>query len=237
MTGIASQKVEALDLNEAAHEAKQTNLRATAAIGIQFAARCTTIKPSGTSSIVLGTSSGIHAWHHDFYIRRVRIGKNEALYEYLNTKHPELLEEDLLNSRQAIICIPQRSPEGSILRTEDVMNLLNRIKRFNEEWVKKGFRRGSNANNVSATVSIAQDDWERVGEWMWVNKASYNGLSVLPFNTGNYKQAPFEDITAEKFVELEKSLKAIDLRSVFEPDDETDHKAEAACAGGACAIV
>lgn len=237
MTGIASQKTEQLDLNEAAQEAKQVNLRTSAAIGIQFAARCTTIKPSGTSSLVLGTSSGIHAWHHDFYIRRVRIGKNEALYEHLHAVHPELLEEDLLNSRQAIICIPQRAPEGSILRTEDVMNLLNRIKKFNEEWVRKGFRRGSNANNVSATVSIAQGEWERVGEWMWANKASYNGLSVLPHNSGNYKQAPFEDITEEKFIELEKSLKAIDLRDVYEPEDETDLKAEAACAGGACTIV
>jgi ribonucleoside-diphosphate reductase alpha chain len=237
MTGIASQKTEDLDLNEAALEAKHTNLRASAAIGIQFAARCTTIKPSGTSSLVLGTSSGIHAWHHDYYIRRIRIGKNEALYEYLNSMHPELLEEDLLNSGQAIICIPQRAPEGSVLRTEDVMDLLKRIKKFNVEWVRKGFYRGNNANNVSATVSIAEGDWERVGEWMWTNKASYNGLSVLPFNTGNYKQAPFEDITEETFSKLEKSLKTIDMTSVYEPDDETDHKAEAACAGGACTIV
>ena len=72
---------------------------------------------------------------------------------------------------------------------------------------------------------------------MWKNKASYNGLSVLPFDTGNYKQAPFEDISQEKFLELEKSLQYIDLTAVYEPEDETDHKAEAACAGGACAIV
>lgn len=237
MTGIASKKINELDLNEAAQEAKQVNLKASDAIGIQFAARNTTIKPSGTSSLVLGTSSGIHAWHNDYYIRRVRIGKNEALYEYLHTHHPELLEEDLLNSKQAIICIPQHAPEGSILRSEDVMDLLTRIKKFNEEWVRKGFRRGNNSNNVSATVSIEAGSWARVGEWMWANKASYNGLSVLPYDTGNYKQAPFEDISQEKFLHLELSLKAIDLTGVYEPDDETDHKAEAACAGGACAIV
>jgi ribonucleoside-diphosphate reductase alpha chain len=237
MTGIASRYILKLDLNETAQEVKKVNLEVSSAIGIQFAARCTTIKPSGTSSLVLGTSSGIHAWHNDYYIRRIRIGKNEALYEYLNALHPELLEEDWLNSKQAIICIPQRAPEGSILRTENVMDLLNRIKKFNEDWVRKGFRRGSNDNNVSATVSIEDGDWDKVGTWMWNNKASYNGLSVLPFDTGNYKQAPFEDITAEKFLALEMSLKAIDLSGVYEPDDETDHKAEAACAGGACAIV
>jgi ribonucleoside-diphosphate reductase alpha chain len=71
---------------------------------------------------------------------------------------------------------------------------------------------------------------------MWQNKASYNGLSVLPYDTGNYQQAPFEDISREKFEALEKSLRAIDLRNVYEADDETEHTAEAACAGGACQI-
>ena len=237
MTGIASGRILKYDLREAAEELKHMNLEMSSKIGIQFAARCTTIKPSGTTSLVLGTSSGIHAWHNDFYLRRVRIGKNEALYEYLRITHPELLEDDQLNSKQAIICIPQKAPEGSILRTEDVMVLLERIKRFNTDWVRNGFRRGSNANNVSATVSIQEGDWEKVGEWMWENKASYNGLSVLPYDTGNYKQAPFEDISSSEFEELEKSLKSIDLTLVYEADDETDHKAEAACAGGACAIV
>ncbi len=237
MTGIASGRILKYDLREAAEEVKHMNLEVSSKIGIQFAARCTTIKPSGTTSLVLGTSSGIHAWHNDFYLRRVRIGKNEALYQYLYITHPELLEEDQLNSKQAIICIPQKAPEGSILRTEDVMDLLERIKKFNTEWVRNGFRRGSNANNVSATVSIQDGNWQKVGEWMWQNKASYNGLSVLPFDSGNYRQAPFEDITKSKFEELERSLKSIDLTLVYEADDETDHKAEAACAGGACAIV
>jgi ribonucleoside-diphosphate reductase alpha chain len=237
MTGIASGKIMAYDLREAADVVKQMNLRASAQIGIQFAARCTTIKPSGTTSLVLGTSSGIHAWHNDYYLRRIRIGKNEALYTYLSINHPELLEDDLLNSKQAIIRIPQKAPEGSILRNEDVMDLLERIKYFNENWVRTGFRRGSNANNVSATVSIRQGDWKRVGEWMWENKASYNGLSVLPFDYGNYTQPPFEDITKEQFEELEKSLRALDLTQVYESDDGTEHTAEAACAGGSCTIV
>ncbi len=237
MTGIASGRVAKLDLKEAADAVKQINNEVSAKIGIEFAARCTTIKPSGTSSLVLGTSSGIHAWHNDYYLRRMRIGKNESLYEYLLDNHPELLEDDMLNSKQGIICIPQKAPDGSILRTENVMNLLERIKTFNVEWVRNGFRLGYNANNVSATVSIKDDEWEKVGEWMWRNKASYNGLSVLPYENGNYKQPPFEDISKETYEQLEKSLKNINLSMVFEPDDATDLQAEAACAGGACAIV
>jgi ribonucleoside-triphosphate reductase len=78
---------------------------------------------------------------------------------------------------------------------------------------------------------------EKVGEWMWLNKASYNGLSVLPFDNGNYKQAPFEEITEARFFELETSLSDLDLSKVFEPDDTTELQAEAACAGGTCVIV
>ena len=236
MTGIASGKVFSLDLKEVADVVKKVNLDISSKINIQFAARCTTIKPSGTSSIVLGTSSGIHAWHNDYYLRRIRIGKNEALYDYLKHHHLELLEDDLLNSRQGIIRIPQCAPADSILRNESVMNLLDRIKKFNTEWVRNGYRNGSNANNVSATVSIKDEDWQSVGEWMWENKASYNGLSVLPFDNGNYKQAPFEDITKEDFEMLESSLRELNLSNVFEPDDATELQAEAACAGGACTI-
>ncbi|MEQ9375764.1 MAG: hypothetical protein RIG68_11330 [Imperialibacter sp.] len=237
MTGIASGRVFQMDLKEAADEVKHVNMEVSAKIGINFAARCTTIKPSGTSSLVLGTSSGIHAWHNDFYLRRVRIGKNEALYQYLKDNHPELLEDDLLNEKQGIICIPQKAPEGSITRSESAMDLLERIRAFNTEWVRNGYRLGNNANNVSATVSIKHDEWEKVGQWMWENKASYNGLSVLPFDSGNYQQPPFEDITREEFNELEISLRSIDLSKVVEAEDETDLQAEAACAGGACAIV
>ncbi len=237
MTGIASGKILDQDLKEVAEVVKKVNLEISKQINIQFAARCTTIKPSGTSSIVLGTSSGIHAWHNDYYLRRVRIGKNEALYDYLINNHAELIEDDLLNPRQAIIRIPQRAPAGSILRNESAMQLLERIKKFNTEWVRNGYRNGNNANNVSATVSIKNDDWQKVGAWMWENKASYNGLSVLPFDSGNYMQAPFEDITQQEFEALEKSLRALNLANVIEADDLTDLQAEAACAGGACAIV
>jgi ribonucleoside-diphosphate reductase alpha chain len=236
MTGIASGRVLNFDLQEAADEVKRTNHRVSALINIQFAARCTTIKPSGTSSLVLGTSSGIHAWHGQFYLRRIRIGKNEALYTYLSINHPALLEDDLLNSKQGIICIPQKAPEGSILRSEHVIDLLERVRKFNTEWVRNRSWVKSNHNNVSATISIADGDWQKVGEWMWLNKASYNGLSVLPFDNGNYRQAPFEDIHEDRFTALEKSLSDLDLSGVFEPDDATDLQAEAACAGGACVI-
>ncbi len=238
MTGIGSGIVLKYDLEEAAKEAKKTNEEIANILGVKKAARVTTVKPSGTSSLVLGTSSGIHAWHNDFYVRRMRLGKNEALYQYLAQNHPELVEDDFFKPDiQAVVSVPQRAPKGAIYRTESPMDLLERTKKFNVEWVKAGHRKGANTNNVSATISVKQDEWDSVGEWMWKNKNTFNGLSVLPYDNGSYTQAPFEDITEEKFLEMESHLNNIDLKQIIEMTDETDLKDQAACAGGACEIV
>jgi len=238
MTGIGSGKVLDFNLEEAAKEAKIANEEIAKIIGVNKAARVTTVKPSGTSSLVLGTSSGIHAWHNDFYIRRMRLGKNEALYQYLANYHPELVEDDFFKPDiQAVVSVPQKSPGGAIYRTESAFDLLERTRKFNVEWVKKGHRKGANTNNVSATISVKQDEWEKVGKWMWNNKDTFNGLSVLPYDNGSYTQAPFEDITEDKFLEMEKFLNNIDLTKVIEMADETNLQDQAACAGGACEIV
>jgi len=238
MTGIGSGAILAYDLKKAADLAKEENARVAEIIGVNKAARVTTVKPSGTSSLVLGTASGIHAWHNDFYIRRIRVGKNEAIYSYLAANHPELVEDDFFKPTiQAVISVPQRAPQGSILRTENVIDMLERVKRFNVQWVKKGHRKGANTNNVSATVSIQENEWEQVGQWMWENRNTFNGLSVLPYFGGSYTQAPFEDITEEKFNEMAQHLHSIDLSKVVEFSDETALMDQAACAGGACEIV
>jgi len=238
MTGIGSGAVLGLDLKQAADLAKQTNELVAGRIGINKAARVTTVKPSGTSSLVLGTSSGIHAWHNDYYIRRIRVGKNEAIYTHLAIHHPELVEDDFFKPTiQAVISVPQKAPEGSILRNEDVIDMLERVKKFNTQWVKKGHRKGANTNNVSATVSIKEGEWEKVGQWMWENQDTFNGLSVLPYFGGSYTQAPFEDITEEQFNEMVTHLQGIDLSKVIEFSDETALMDQAACAGGACEIV
>ena len=236
-TGIGSGTVLEYDLEEAANEVKKENERVAKLLGINPAARCTTVKPSGTSSCVLGSSSGIHAWHNDYYIRRQRVGKNEALYGYFSEHHPELVEDEYFNpEEQAVIEIPQAAPEGSILRTESPLNLLERVRKYNVEWVGVGHREGQNSHNVSCTISLKEDEWELVGEWMWKNRYTYNGISVLPYNGGTYVQAPFEDISEERYRIMEGALTGIDLTQVKEVEDKTDLSAEAACAGGACEI-
>jgi ribonucleoside-diphosphate reductase alpha chain len=237
MTGIGSGVVLNYNMTEAASIVKKENERVAGIIGINKSARTTTVKPAGTTSLTLGTSSGIHAWHNDYYIRRIRVGKNEAIYTYLLINHPELIEDEYFRPHDtAVISVPQKAPAGSIMRTESALELLERVKRVHLDWVKPGHRTGNNTHNVSATVSIKENEWGIVGEWMWNNKEHYNGLSVLPYSDHTYIQAPFEDCTKEKYEEMFKHLTNIDLSNVVEMDDATDLKGEAACAGGACEV-
>jgi ribonucleoside-diphosphate reductase alpha chain len=237
MTGIGSGKAQKLDLKQAAEIVKEENVRVAQLLGINAAARCTTIKPSGTSSLTLGTSSGIHAWHNDYYIRRIRVGKNEPIYTHLAVNHPELVEDEYFRPHDtAVISVPQKAPEGAIFRTESALDLLERVKHFYTNWIKPGHRTGQNTHNISATVSIKDDEWETVGEWMWNNRNYYNGLSVLPYSDHTYIQAPFENCTKEDFEEKVKHLHNLDLSKVVEFDDLTDLRGELACAGGACEI-
>lgn len=237
MTGIASGKVLALDMEAAAEVVKGENARVAALLGILPAARTTCVKPAGTTSLTLGTSSGIHAWHGQYYIRRIRVGKNEEIYKYLAINHPELVEDDYFRPHDtAIISAPQKAPEGSILRTESALQLLERIKLVSSTWVNAGHRKGENTHNVSATVSIKENEWNEVRDWMWKNRKCYNGLSVLPADGGTYIQAPFEECTKEKYDELAEHLHSIDLSYIIETIDETDLSGEIACAGGSCEL-
>jgi ribonucleoside-triphosphate reductase len=237
MTGIGSGTVLGYDMKEAARIVKEENARVAGLLKINKSARCTTVKPAGTTSLTLGTSSGIHAWHNDYYIRRVRVGKNEAIYTYLSMYHPELVEDEYFRPHDtAVISIPQKAPEGSIMRTESPFQLLERVKRVSREWIRPGHRSGNNTHNVSATISLRDHEWEAAGQWMWDNRDHYNGLSVLPYDGGTYTQAPFEDCSKETYERMMISLKDVDLTRVVELDDNTDLSGELACAGGACEI-
>lgn len=237
MTGIASGRVLDLNMKEAANIVKKENERVAELIGINKAARTTCVKPAGTTSLTLGTSSGIHAWHNDYYLRRIRVGKNEAIYAYLLSNIPELVEDDKFRPHDtALIMIPQKAPHGSITRHESALDLLKRVKGVSDTWIKGGHRKGQNTHNVSATVTIKPNEWKGVGEWMWLNRKCYNGLSVLPFSDHSYVQAPFEDCTEEEYNSLSQLMKRIDLDLIIEEQDETNLSGELACSGGSCEI-
>lgn len=278
-TGIGSGVILQYDLKEAADFSRITNEEISEKIGINNAARITCIKPSGTTSCVLGCSSGIHAWHNDYYLRTIRFGLNEDIAQYLLQNHPELCELDELRPHDTLcVRFPISAPEGSILRTEIAIDTLERVKKFSQEWIEHGYISGANGHNVSATISIDKnrwyyenidsykdkngeyysvyenvitgtptnkeiidysgplDEWEAVGRWMWENKDVYNGLSVLPYFGGSYKQAPFEDISKQEYERRVENLKSLDLTNVKEEDDNVQFSQIASCAGGACSV-
>jgi ribonucleoside-triphosphate reductase (thioredoxin) len=238
MTGIAGSQVLNLNLKQAASVIKEENVRVAGLIDINKAARTTTVKPEGTTSTFLGTSSGVHAWHAPFYLRSLRVNKSESIYTYLSIHHPEVLEDDIFKTKtQAIIRIPQRAPEGAVTRDETALELLTRVSKVWKEWVKPGHRSGANKNNVSTTVTIKPNEWEEVGEWMWTNRNDFTALSVLPHSDHTYVQAPFQDITEEEYEARLQTLHSINLDDVVELADSTDLQGELACAGAACEIV
>ena len=236
ITGLANDLLLELDFEEAARVVAIMNYQIAASIGINTAARQTCVKPAGTTSLVFGTSSGIHAYHDKFYLRRISIGKNESLYTYLSIYHPELLEDKINDPRNAFICVPQKAPEGAILRNESSIDLLERVKKVSQTWIASGHMSGENMHNVSCTVSVKDEEWDIVRDWMWTNKDLYNGISIMPYDTGTYTQTPFETIDEATYEKLHKHIHDVDLSKVVEIEDHTDLQSEAACAGGACEI-
>lgn len=238
-TGIADSSgiVTAELLREGAALAKEVNEKLAKKIGINPAARITAIKPEGTASCVLGSASGIHARHSDYYIRRIRMNKDDALAVYLKNTIPELVEDDKFSATGVVVSIPQESPAGSITRhTETAESLFKRTMQYNTNWVNEGYRSGDNQHNVSVTISVKEDEWEIVRALMWNNQDMYNGISLLPFDGGSYVQAPFEDCTKEQFEEMSKLVKHIDLSKVVEYEDKTERIEQLACTGGVCEI-
>lgn len=254
MTGIGSGEILKYDLTIAANTAKVVNSMISAVIGTNEAARITCIKPSGTTSLVLGTASGIHAWHSPYYLRTMRFNKNEDIAMYMEINHPELCEDDILRPKDTLcVRVPVKAPKDSIFRTETAIDTLERVKKFAQEWIVPGHISGANTNNVSATISIdknrtypwndgafgtitEKDEWEVVGEWMWENKEFYNGLSVLNYDGHTYVQAPFEEIIEEEYNKRIEHVKLIDLNNVIELDDVVDFGAIVSCGGGACEV-
>ncbi len=238
VTGIASGNIDPDWLEEGAALAKEVNAQWAQKLGINPAARITCVKPSGTTSCVLGTSSGIHAWHDRFFIRRMRIDKMEAIYPYLKSVMPaELLEDELEKpDTLAVLSIPIKAPQGAIVRDdEDVFKFLDRVMTWQKRWVSAGHRSGAHQHNVSATINVREEEWDKLADFLWDNRLDYAGLSVLPYDGGMYRQAPFESIdeaTYERLAAL--APKNFDLTQVLESADATARQLESACAGGAC---
>jgi ribonucleoside-diphosphate reductase alpha chain len=238
-TGIADASgiITAEWLKEGATLAKEVNDKYSRKLGINPAARITTIKPEGTASCVLGSSSGIHARHSEYYLRRVRMNKDDALALYLKNTIPELVEDDVFSANGVVVTIPQESPQGAITRNmETAKSMFERTIFYHENWIKPGHNSGVNTHNVSVTISYKPEEVEELFDLLWKHREAYTAISLLPFNGGVYQQAPFEDCTKETFEKFDAMVKDIDLTKVQEENDNTNRIENLACSAGGCEI-
>lgn len=214
---------------------KAVNAKYAAELGINPAARIGCVKPSGSASAFLGTSSGIHAAYAPFYIRRVRLEKTTALAKYLaETLPPEFIETDNFTTSNYVVSIPMKSKGGITRGTETAVQLLERVMHIHKNWILPSHGEGANTHNVSVTVNYKPEEVPEVKQWMWENRESYVGVSLLPFSETNYTQMPFETITKKTYYKLIKKLPKVDLSKIVYTVLTDTRQAEQACGGGNC---
>lgn len=206
--------------------------------GIRQPKRVYTVKPSGSTSALLGCTSGIHAAHSNYYIRRVRVDKAHPVAKYLETlsEMSPFLETDKFTPSNYVISMPI-CKEGAITRAQETaVELMERAKFIKQNWIDIGHREGDNTHNVSLTVSYKPEEEAEVKQWMWENREIYNGISLLPYDGGTYVQAPFEEIDKEIYERLIAIFPDIDLGSVNYGGTIDERAGESACAGGNCEV-
>lgn len=210
--------------------------RAAEKMEINMPAAITCVKPSGTVSQLVDSASGIHPRYAKYYIRRYRISATDPLYRMMKDQGlkliPENGQENLLDKDVStwVTSFPIRAPEGSITRHD--MNAIDQL-----EWYKK-LQKNWCEHNASMTVYVKDEEWFDVGNWVYKNWDIINGVSFLPFDGGKYKNAPYEEITKEKYEELVEKQKKIDYSKLheYEQEDNTEGSRSYACTGDKCEI-
>jgi ribonucleoside-triphosphate reductase (thioredoxin) len=215
-------------------EAIKINREYAKRFGVGESTAITTVKPSGTLSQTVDCSSGMHPRHAKYYIRRVRISATDTLFKMLKDQgvpyHPEV-GQSLETASTFVLEFPVKAPSGSIFRDD-----LSAIEQL-EYW--KMVKINYTEHNPSVTISVGNDEWIGVANWVYENWDIAGGLSFLPREDAVYKLAPYEAIDEKRFKELAKRLEHVDYSKIisYEKQNETDLKKELACAGGVCEIV
>lgn len=212
--------------------AVQTNEALAGDIGIPAAAAITCVKPEGTTSQKTLTSSGLHAWHNDYYIRTVRGSMNDPLTQFMmDAGFP--WEADVTNPlKTAVFSFPVKAPEGAITRND-----LTAIEHL-EIWL--AYQRHWCEHKPSVTVSVKDDEWEEVGNWVYENFDEVSGVAFMPHSEHTYQQAPYQDITADEYAEWTYKIPHTvewSLLSAYELEDTTTSTQDLACTAGGCDVV
>lgn len=214
-------------------EAIKVNREYAKRFGINFSTAITCVKPSGTVSQLVNSSSGMHPRHAKYYIRRVRISATDALFKMMKDQgvpyYPEV-GQTMDSANTFVLEFPEKAPDGAHLK--DHQTAIEQL----EYW--KMVKENYTEHNPSITVSVGDDEWIETANWIYKNWDIVGGLSFLPRSNHVYKLAPYEEITKEQYDEMVKKFPKIDYSKIvtYEYDDETQGAKELACVGGACEI-
>lgn len=214
-------------------EAIATNKKYAKRFGIPASSAVTAVKPSGTVSQTVNCSSGMHPRHSEYYIRRIRISATDSLFKMLKDQgvphHPEVGQTEE-NANTFVLEFPVHSPKSSVYNDD-----LSAIEQL-EYW--KVVKENYTEHNPSVTISIGDDEWVGVANWLYEHWDIIGGLSFLPRSNHSYRLAPYEAIDKATYEKLAEKFKNIDYSKIvaYELRDETEPAKELACAGGTCEI-
>lgn len=202
------------------------------AMGINVSTAITTAKPSGTVSQLTASSSGMHPWHNDYYIRSVRADNKDPLTQFMADagipNEPDVTKPD----NTTVFYFPQKAPRGALTRKDiSAIDHLNIWKVYKEHWTE---------HNPSVTISVREEEWIEVANWVYQNWDVVGGISFLPFSDHTYKQAPYQDCDVTTYKQFEADMpKNIDwsLLSVYETEDTTTGSQTLSCTAGNCEVV
>lgn len=209
-----------------------TNERYAKKMGINVSTAITTAKPSGTVSQLTASSSGMHPWHSEYYIRSVRADNKDPLTQFMKDagipNEPDVMKPD----HTTVFYFPQKAPEGAVTRKHiTAIEHLNIWKAYKQHWTE---------HNPSVTISVREDEWIEVANWVYDNWEDVGGISFLPYSEHTYKQAPYEDCTEADYwlkkAEMPAQINWTDL-SAYEFEDGTTGSQTLACTSGECEVV
>jgi ribonucleoside-diphosphate reductase alpha chain len=211
------------------HVAVDTNKALAPKLGLNVSAAVTCVKPSGTVSQLVSSASGIHPWYSPYFIRRVRQAKTDPISNaMIQAGAPH--EEDIANPSQWVFSFPMRSPDGvPDRRSEGALRQLDRWLVYMRFWAE---------HQVSSTIYVQEHEWLHVAAWVYENFDKICGLSFLPAEDEGhvYEQAPYEEISKEKYDELVAAFPEIVDLHVVEEEDNTTGTQELACVAGVCEV-
>ena len=216
-------------------------------LGIKPAARITCIKPEGTASLVLGSSSGIHPHHARRYFRRVQVNKLDPVYRHFKKYNPHMIEESVWSANKTDDVITSPVQVGETVKVKADLNALQHlemIKSTQQNWVLPGTtpeNKNNVTHNVSCTVIVDKHEWEPVKQYLFDNKGYFAAVSLLA-KTGDkdFQQAPLEAVTTPedeaKWNDIIKHFQTVDYKQFKEEEDSTALQQELVCAGGQCEL-